>query len=593
MRRSRLLSIPAALSAPLLALAVAGPLSAQAGTGHPGLDALVRPDLVRQQLAVERYTLQPLAIPAEAGSGFQVDVALDGELVRLTLVPHSVRAPGFKLLVQGADGSLHEELPAPPATYRGSVEGRPGSLVAGSIIDGELEAFVSLSPDRPVFGIQPAREADPEAPKGLHVVYDGADTDLQGFHCGNVDEALRPEPPPAPKAGDAAGDVVCDIACAADAEFYAKNQSSVTKTQTDIENVINAVEAIYQSTNGILYSITTTIVYTTEPDPFTATDPNTLLNQFKSNWNTNQGSVVRDIAHLFTGKNIDGSVIGIASLSVICSKSNGYGLVQSKYTSNFTSRTALSAHELGHNWSAQHCDGQGDCKIMCSALGACGSVTTFGASAKASIANKKNASNCLDDAVPPAPPVLASLAPSSAQVFQSDFVSINGSGLAKAKTIEVAGQVVNETGFTIVDDTRIDFVPPAPAALGPVELTVSNAGGTSNGVLLTYVETDPPKISAPTVGLTGNTHAWTYAGAAGGTGYLLVGFSNTSYQYQGVTLLATNLILNAAPLDAAGLGNFSLVLPSSAAGLTFWSQLAVIDGPELKSSPIVSTWIII
>ena len=115
---------------------------------------------------------------------------------------------------------------------------------------------------------------------------------------------------------------------------------------SDIEKILIGVEAIYGDQVEILYEIGTIIVRTAEPDPYTSSNPSTLLNQFDAHWSSQQQGVQRDIAHLFTGVNLDGSVIGIAKLGVICSQNNGYGLSQSKYTSSLLLRTRLTAHEL-------------------------------------------------------------------------------------------------------------------------------------------------------------------------------------------------------------------------------------------------------
>ena len=59
---------------------------------------------------------------------------------------------------------------------------------------------------------------------------------------------------------------------------------------------------------------------------------------------------------------MDGGIIGIAWLGVVCqsvdfpSQGYGYGLSQSDFNGNFNSATDLTAHELGHNWNADHCD---------------------------------------------------------------------------------------------------------------------------------------------------------------------------------------------------------------------------------------------
>ncbi|HZJ72436.1 MAG TPA: hypothetical protein VFF36_15995, partial [Planctomycetota bacterium] len=97
------------------------------------------------------------------GAAFSVQVALDGNPMRLLLSPHSMRSPDFQLLVQVESGAIVSQEPAPITTYRGEVEGVPGSVVAASLIDGQLTALIRLAPDLPVFGVQPASASVPGA----------------------------------------------------------------------------------------------------------------------------------------------------------------------------------------------------------------------------------------------------------------------------------------------------------------------------------------------------------------------------------------------------------------------------------------------
>jgi plastocyanin len=117
--------------------------------------------------------------------------------------------------------------------------------------------------------------------------------------------------------------------------------------------VINNVNQQYESQVLLRHEITTIIIRDNSNDPYTSSDAGTLLNQFRTEWNNNQGGIQRDVAHLFTGKNT-GSTIGIAWLGVVCYTSQAYSLVQSDCCGSLGCTTDLSAHELGHNWNADH-----------------------------------------------------------------------------------------------------------------------------------------------------------------------------------------------------------------------------------------------
>jgi len=135
--------------------------------------------------------------------------------------------------------------------------------------------------------------------------------------------------------------------------------------------VMAGISTIYERDVLLTYELTQVIIRTTlASNPYTTSDPSALLGQVQAEWNTNQQGVQRDVAHLWTGRNMFGSTIGIAFLGTICTGS-AYGADQIRFTSNFNSRVGLFAHELGHNWNAPHCNGLGECRIMCSGLGGC------------------------------------------------------------------------------------------------------------------------------------------------------------------------------------------------------------------------------
>ncbi|MEQ8765929.1 MAG: M12 family metallo-peptidase [Planctomycetota bacterium] len=362
---------------------------------------LPAPPDVLEQLDLDRGDLQKIDVSA-AGPALHANVRLGGETFGLVLHRVSLRGDHFEVLVPGVDGTLRPvEVPA-PQTYQGYLEGSVSGRVAASWSGTELTALILLD-DGSAWAVQPA----PGRP-GWSVVYVSEDVRDGDWHCGNdLLPQIEQSGQPAPPTTSGIGDKVCQIAFDADREFWAKNGSSVSATVNDIENILNGVVTVYERDVNITYELSTIIVRTSEPDPYSSSDAGTLLDQFENYWAANHGGIHRDIAHLMTGKNINGGTIGVAWVGTICSGPRSYGLSESRFTSNFNRRVTLTAHELGHNWSAPHCNGDGDCHIMCSGLGGCNGIglPNFGINSAAQIISFSNSTSCT-----PSEPAPASIA---------------------------------------------------------------------------------------------------------------------------------------------------------------------------------------
>lgn len=130
--------------------------------------------------------------------------------------------------------------------------------------------------------------------------------------------------------------IVADTQYAAsgpDAEAQVISQMNIVNgifsEQVDVEFEISEIEVL--SNNGTL----------------TSTNASELLNQFRTFTGTNNPG----LAHLFTGRDIDGGTIGIAFLRAIC-RNTGVGLTQAGGRGSLGALTA--AHEFGHNFGAPH-----------------------------------------------------------------------------------------------------------------------------------------------------------------------------------------------------------------------------------------------
>lgn len=122
--------------------------------------------------------------------------------------------------------------------------------------------------------------------------------------------------------------------------------SSNLDAEAQVISQMNIVDAIFTEQIDVRFGITG-IEILSDNNILTSTDAETLLNQFR----TFIGSNNPGLSHFFTGRDINGSTIGIAFLNSIC-RSTGVGLTQAGGRGTLGALTA--AHEFGHNFGAPH-----------------------------------------------------------------------------------------------------------------------------------------------------------------------------------------------------------------------------------------------
>lgn len=315
-----------------------------------------------QALNLAAVEVQPIDIDGQPGVPTTAHLTIDGQPATLLMIPYTVRAPGFKVSVQHG-GAYHDTAPTQFRTMRGEIAEIPGSIVAASLYDEGIFARIIL-PDGRQFWVEPLALRLPDAQLTDHAVYQGESIIPSGGVCATPDGPFNPadgdleaQRPDLERGGPCGANFcIAQVACDADREFFISQASSVPQTTSRIETIINALNVQYERDVFIRHVITQIVVRIDDSNPYTTNDAGSLLSQVADEWITNLPLVPRDVTHMFTGRDLTGSTIGVAYLGGICNNSsNAYGLVQSSCCGSLGCSTDLSAHELGHNWNAAHC----------------------------------------------------------------------------------------------------------------------------------------------------------------------------------------------------------------------------------------------
>ena len=354
--------------AALLALLLVSGVAAAPASRNTGVDRETGrvTDLLS---AYERVDLDASDAVRRVRAGEPLHIATPTLAFDVRLVENDIRSADCVVQVTHAGGVVERLDPGPVTTYRGTVDGMPDAEARFTIDEDGVEGVI-LTDDAWWFVEPETADLAKQGGRGSHVVYSNDDVLPQaGGMCGTTqahelgneierlgggDKTQGGLPPLPPRT---------ELATEADYDYF-RVLDGVQKANNEIASIINQVDGVYQKQLGVSFEIVYQNVWDTRDDPYDSTDAGQRLNEFRSYWNSNRAGVRRDLAHFWTGTPIDGNVLGVAYVGVICSASSAsYGL--SAYLGNAPGKFILSAHEIGHNFGGLHPDQQSPPRTEC------------------------------------------------------------------------------------------------------------------------------------------------------------------------------------------------------------------------------------
>jgi hypothetical protein len=376
------------------------------------------------------------AAGAKPGGPMALSFQTLGRRFDLELEPSDIFAPGARIRWVDDSGTVEEPVSGAGTFVRGTVAGERASWVRLRVEGDELSGVVASGGE--LYFLEPARTFGSARPASGSIAYRLSDTDpgpLGGCAAhapattavGNAAARVLKAWPSAggsrhvvstdPDIGGLAAVATtqrAEIGLVADWEYYngaGGKAGHGANSAADMTAILNAVDGVYQAELGVAMAIRSITVFATQNDPFSATtDYNTLLNEFSTYHDNNddtpsQALYGADLAHLITGRDLNGSVIGIAWLGALCGGYWGSGLSQD-FSSSLYVMTLLLAHEMGHNFGAPHdhqsgsaCAAMPDTFIMNPVLSS-SLLQQFSSCSKTQIAPEMAGASCLDAYTP-------------------------------------------------------------------------------------------------------------------------------------------------------------------------------------------------
>ena len=331
---------------------------------HISRAASPKPATVPQQ-AVSRYLRKFESLKLESKQAAQsvretgrLSLVTPNRQFELQLVQHDLRALNYRAEEVVDGGTVRSVDMGPVRTYRGAVSGMEDAEARFTIDDEKIEGVI-ITPGE-FYYFEPLRNYMSGADKSDYIAYSSADV-IAGAHgaCATLDSKLKSEfqkfDGDAHQILQATSNRQAEIATEADNE-YVNFFGGSAAANAEILSIMNQVDGVYRQQLGVTFSVTYQHTWA-GTDPYSATAADQMLYEFTNYWNANMASQPRDLAHMWTNRPMEGNIAGVAWFSTVCvDVAHSYGLSLRMADAY---KYSIAAHEIGHNFGANHPDDQG------------------------------------------------------------------------------------------------------------------------------------------------------------------------------------------------------------------------------------------
>lgn len=355
------------------------------------------------------------------------------------LTAYDLRAKSYHLQTM-VDGRVKQQAPGRTATFRGTV-GLTNPAEALFTFD-ENYVLGRWEEQGVTYYLEPLWRFEPQADRDHYLVYREQDAIIPAEYCAThipaQVEKLEGKPVGPEKLGEC---LLVEIALASDFELFQDFSNNATSVENFMLNSLANVQTNYDNefADEIQFEVVTTFIATcnnTSCDPWTNnTNAGTLLDDFVDWGNGGGFGVTFDVATLWTGRNFNGGTIGVAYLSGVCN-SLRYNTCEN-FSSNANLIRVVWAHELGHNFSAQH-DAGGSGFIMAPSVN---NTNTWSNASINSINNFVSGANCLGGCTSSQEPPIAIIEASVEEACTESFVAFfdESEGVVLTRTWDFPG----------------------------------------------------------------------------------------------------------------------------------------------------------